>query len=56
MYQININMKQMYKWKVYQDNVTWFENIIIRKGKIITINAQPYIEWLNEFNIFYTMG
>ncbi len=52
---IKINMKQMNKWQVYEDNIAAFDAISKNKGNIVTLNPERYTHWLNEFNIFYTL-
>jgi hypothetical protein len=53
---ISVNMKQLKsKWIVYADNVKFFEAITNAKGKFFTLDCRPYENWLNEFNIFYTI-
>jgi len=42
------------KWKVDQDNVKYFDAIMKNDGKIVSLDYTPYIEYLNEFGIFYT--
>lgn len=49
-----INMKQMSKWKVTSDNVKFYDNIMKTKGKVVSLDFRPYMEFLNEFAIFYT--
>jgi hypothetical protein len=51
---ISVNMNQMNKWKVFQDNVSWYNSIMKNNGKFSTLDMRPYIELLNEFGIFYT--
>ena len=52
---ISVNMRQMNRWQVTSDNVRWFEAIHRANGRLITLDARPYVEWLNTFNIFYTL-
>lgn len=49
-----INMKQMSKWKVTSDNVKFYDNIMKTKGRVVSLDFRPYMEFLNEFAIFYT--
>lgn len=51
---ISVNMKQMGKWNVTQDNVRQFDAIVRNGGIVVTLDARPYIEWLCEFGIFFT--
>lgn len=51
------NLKQL-KSKVNlidSDNVKLFDNLIKNKGKILSIDLNPYINFLNEINVFYTL-
>lgn len=51
------NWKQLRALRVHvidQDNVRVYDNLIKNKGKIFTLNAIPYVNFCNEFNIFYT--
>jgi hypothetical protein len=53
---IRVNMKQFReRWKTYADNVTVAERISETSGNFLTLCAAPYVLWLNEFNIFYTV-
>ncbi len=52
---ISVNMRQMNRWQVTSDNVRWFEAIHGAHGKFVTLDTRPYVEWLNSFNIFYTI-
>lgn len=49
-----VRLSQMKKWKVDQDNVKYYDNIMKSKGKIKTLDTRPYMEYLNDFGIFYT--
>lgn len=51
---IKVNMNQMNRWVVDQDNVKFFDNIMKSKGKVMTLDSRPYINFLTEFNIFFT--
>lgn len=51
---MSVNMSQMNKFKVYSDNVKFYDNIMKFKGKFYTLDARPYMEVLNEYGIFYT--
>lgn len=51
---LSVNMNQMNKWKVDQDNVQRYDTIMSNKGKFQTLDTRPYEEYLNEFGIFYT--
>lgn len=52
---LTINMKQFRaKWEVVQDNVVLAENIDRCNGKFFSLDARPYMEALNDFEIFYT--
>lgn len=53
---ISVNMKQMGRWKVTADNVRFYDAIMQNKGKFHTLDDRPYVDWLNEFNIFYTLS
>ena len=52
---LSVNMKQMNKWNVTQDNVRFYDSIMRNKGKVVSLDYRAYMELLNEFNIFYTM-
>lgn len=52
---IHVNMKQMNKWKVDQDNVKFFDNIHKAKGKVETLDSRGYKHHLDHFGIFYTL-
>ena len=56
MKQITINMKQMHKWNVDSDNVRFYDQIMKTKGKVVTLDARGYVEFLTEFNIFFTVS
>lgn len=51
---LSINMAKMDRWQVNSDNVRLFDSIHVAGGKFFTLDAQPYINLLCEFNIFYT--
>lgn len=51
---ISVNMKQMDRWVVDQSNVKFFDHIMKNKGKVSTLDTRPYVEYLTEFNIFFT--
>jgi hypothetical protein len=52
---IIVNMKQINRWKVTEDNVKWYDHIVRSNGKILTLDEKSYIDLLCEFNIFYTL-
>jgi hypothetical protein len=52
---ISVNMSQMNRWKVNQDNIKCYDSIMSTKGKVITLDVRPYEDFLNEFGIFYTL-
>ena len=52
---ISVNMKQMNKWVVTQDNVRFYDSIVRTKGKVVSLDYRPYIDLLNDFGIFYTV-
>ena len=52
---LSVNMKQMNKWIVTADNVSFFNNIQINKGKFFTLDVRPYKELLTDFGIFFTV-
>ncbi len=53
---IKVNMQHMHKWKVDQDNVKFYNHIRKNKGQaFFTLDTRPYVEYLNEFGIFYTL-
>ena len=55
-YRININMKQFRgKYRVYSTNYGLHALILNSGGVITTLDPAPYLYWLNEFNIFYTL-
>ena len=51
---IKVNMKQMNKWGVTQDNVRFYDHIMKNKGVIVTLDPRPYIDLLTDFGIFFT--
>lgn len=53
---IKVNMKQMKKWNVTEDNVKWFDSIMKTKGSVITLNPQQYVDLLCEFGIMFTFS
>jgi len=55
MAQVGVNMRQMNRWQVTSDNVRWFDSIMRTKGIVVTLDSRPYVDFLNEFNIFYTL-
>ena len=51
-----ISMQQFKRrWKYTTDNVNLAEKIEETNGKFFTLDARPYVKWLDEFNIFYRM-
>ena len=52
---LNVSMKQMNKWKCYEDNIDAFDMIVKNHGKFVTLTPDKYTHWLHEFNIFYTL-
>ena len=52
---LSVNMKQMDKWNVTQDNVRFYDAIMRNKGKVYSLDYRTYMDLLNEFNIFYTV-
>ena len=52
---LTVNMKQMDKWVVTEDNVRCYDYIIRTSGRVLSLDYKPYIEYLNEFNIFFTL-
>ena len=52
---LKVNMKQMSKISVDQDNVRFYDNIMKNKGSVISLDYQPYEDMLNEFGVFYTL-
>ena len=55
MAQVRVNMSHMNRWQVTSDNVRWFDSIMRTKGIVVTLDSRPYVDFLNEFNIFYTL-
>ena len=53
---LKINMKQINRWKVDSDNVKFYNHIVSNKGSVMTLDARGYVEFLIEFNIFYTLS
>lgn len=52
---LSINMSQFRrKWSVYQDNLIVYEKIVLTNGRLWVLDARPYVDWLQEFCIFYT--
>lgn len=52
---IRVNMSQMNRWTVDGDNIKYFDSIMSTKGNVVTLDTRPYVDLLNEFNIFYTL-
>lgn len=52
---LTVNMKQMHRWVVNQDNVRFYNSIMSTNGKVISLDYRGYIEYLCEYNIFYTI-
>jgi hypothetical protein len=52
---ISVNMSQMNRWKVYSDNVRYYDSIMSTNGKVVTLDTKPYVDLLTDFNIFYTL-
>lgn len=55
MKKIIVNMAQMNKWVVNQDNVRWFNSIQRNNGIVISLSLTPYIDWLRKFGISYSI-
>ncbi len=53
---IKVNMSQMNRWNVDSDNIKFYDNIMKNKGLIVTLDGSAYVEFLNEFAIFYTLS
>ena len=52
---IHYNFKQFQEnWYTYEDNVKYFEALSEGRGEVNTLDARPYIQWLTDFNIFFT--
>ena len=51
---LTVNMKQISKWIVTQDNVKFYDNIMKSNGTVVTLDTRPYIELLTDFGIFFT--
>ena len=52
---LRINYAQMSRWRVYSDNVRHYEAIRGTHGPLLVLDSRPYVEWLCEFGIFYTL-
>lgn len=52
---IKVNMNQMSRWVVTEDNVREYDSIMKTKGSVVSLDYRPYVDRLNEFGIFYTM-
>jgi len=53
---ISVNMSQLKKkFKVTSDNVWIFDNLVNNNGSMFVLDSRPYVEELNEFNVFYTL-
>lgn len=51
----HVNMRQMNKWRVYDENVRHFETIHKSGGVFFSLgNADSIRDWLDQFCIFYT--
>jgi len=51
---VSVNLKQMPRWKVTQDNVKYYDHIMKNHGKVETLDVRPYLELLTDFNIMFT--
>lgn len=51
---VRVNMAQMSRWPVYQDNVRFFDAIMRNNGVVSCLDVRPYVELLTEYNIFFT--
>jgi hypothetical protein len=51
---LSVNLAQMKKWKVYSDNIRYYDAIMAAKGKLHVLDVRPYMDNLNDFSIFYT--
>ncbi len=51
---LTVNMKQMSKWIVTQDNVKFYDSIMKNNGSVVTLDTRPYVELLTDFGIFFT--
>ena len=52
---LSVNMKQMNKWNVTQDNVRFYDAIMRNKGKVYSLDYRAYKDLLSDFGIFYTV-
>ena len=52
---LKVNLQQMKKWRVYSDNVRFYDAIMRTGGTVLTLDARPYVDLLCEFGIFYTL-
>lgn len=52
---LSVNLSQISKWTVDSDNVKFYDSIMKTKGKVSTLDVRGYIDYLCEFNIFYTV-
>lgn len=54
---LRVNMTQFRsRWRYYSDNVRFAEMIQLNRGTFATLDARGYQHWLDQFNIFYTLG
>lgn len=53
---LRVNMDSFRKnWRDYADNVRFGESIRNTNGVVLSLDYRGYVEWLNEFNVFYTV-
>lgn len=53
---VRVNMGQFRaRWRDYSDTVRYGESIRQSNGVVVTLDVRPFMEWLNSFNIFYTV-
>ncbi len=52
---LHVNMRQMSRWTVDQDNIRYFDSIQRTGGVVVTLDPRPYVNLLDGFGIFYTL-
>lgn len=54
MINIKVNLESVdQNWKVYDDNVRYFEAIVRSEGSLVTLTPEAYIYWLDLFEVEY---
>lgn len=53
---LRVNMRDMKKWRVYSDNVKFYNNIVKNDGVFIPLDSRPYVDLLTEYGINFTLS